>query len=126
MDNGSLPLKSYWISVFPQSSNNNDTFNSTFSNCTHSSNDNVTHNDILTNSACVEVECEPTFVMVPSSITSANVTGLIPGLEHLLVVTALSNGTNLQSSPNNAFNFTTLADGKKIYPHLCCLSTQNV
>lgn len=81
----------------------------------------MTYNDILTNSACVEVECEPTFVMVPSSITSANVTGLIPGLEHLLVVTALSNGTNLQSSPNNAFNFTTLADGKKKYPHLCWL-----
>ena len=113
-DNGSVPLAGYRISVFPQSSSDSDSVNSTYSDCTHGSNDNETQDDILTNSACVEVECELTSVMVSSGVTSANVSGLTPGLEHVVVITALSNGTNLQSNHSNAINFTTLTDGKKL------------
>ena len=104
-ENGSLPLSNYKIVAFPLLNSSNDTFTSSYSNCTMSNNE--TQDDTEINTACNEVECRETDLTVSSSVTSANVTGLIPALMYLLVVNALSNGTNLESEPSNAITFTT-------------------
>ena len=108
-ENGSLPLSNYKIVAFPLLNSSNDTFTSSYSNCTMSNNE--TQDDVETNAACNEVECRETDLTVSSRITSANVTGLIPALMYLLVVTALSNGTNLESEPSNTITFTTDVHG---------------
>ena len=115
-ESGSLPLSNYKISAFPFINSSNATFTlSSYSNCTISNNE--TQDDIETNTACNEVECRETELIVSSHITSANVTGLIPALMYLLVVTALSNGTNLESEPSNTITFTTDMHGN---PYCVC------
>jgi hypothetical protein len=59
------------------------------------------------NTTCIEVTCERRTVRVDASLTTVNVTGLVPALNYELVVHALSNGTNLVSGPSDAVSVTT-------------------
>lgn len=61
------------------------------------------------NGDCVEVMCESVEVWVET--TSANVSDLVPGMKHVIVVRALSNGTNLQSPPSTQLEVTTHPSG---------------
>lgn len=66
----------------------------------------------LVNSSCIEAECETRHKEVPGSETAVNLTDLVQGVQYSLTLTAFSNGSNLQSVPNDLINFTTLAYGE--------------
>ncbi len=58
---------------------------------------------------CVEVECKSVIVQIES--VSINISQLIPGVRHVLTVSALSNGTNLKSLPSKEVEVTTANSG---------------
>lgn len=63
-----------------------------------------------TDSACVEVDCDR--VEVIAGETLVNVSGLIPAVEYVVQVVALSNGTNLESDPSSDLSLKTSVSGK--------------
>ena len=67
-------------------------------------------------SACVEVDCET--VEVIAGETLINVTGLLPAVEYVIHVVALSNGTNLESEPSSDLSHKTSVSGKCMSNHL--------
>ena len=63
------------------------------------------------NSACVEVKCEDAVSVTGSDRLSVNITGLIPFVIYSATVSALANGTNLESEQSHSEHFLTLKDG---------------
>ena len=133
---GSLPVSGYRITTVPQPrllnttiarfDNGSDTTNSskdlleqTPHNSTQVRSCNVTNQtdaclglakniEWPTNTACIEVVCKNTsLISLEPGKNTVNLTELVPNLDYLLIITALSNGTNLESIPSDPVHFTT-------------------
>ena len=117
-NNGSLPLSNYQAIATPQvptdsSSSGSATASSGLAGTELNLSVPIPSEIVFSNnSSCVEVVCEPSYVVVDAGTTEANVTSLVPSIPYKVVVTALSNGTNLQSLPSTPVNFATEVYGE--------------
>ncbi len=143
LTNGSLPVSGYRVTATPQLPHTSDSGNTTseddgdrnassiislrnsLSSCLSGKSNETTRKNGTTvkwpvTTACVEVVCgDVELSSFNPGETVANLTGLIPDLDYIVDVTALSNGTNLMSSPSDPINFTTDVYGKwlRLYYH---------
>lgn len=59
------------------------------------------------NTTCIEVTCERVTTRIDATLTTLNLSGLVPALRYELVVHALSNGTSLISRPSDVISVVT-------------------